>query len=176
MRVWVNGKKMGTENRARMWPAEPQPIWRWDSVTQPCHSRGEPVYSGTLCAPAMLDGIEEAGTEDSGPSFSGTYAMAHQTPTVVIRGAICLPYGTSGPAICKPLPAPFLLPWAVDRSCARRRRRRLRSPDTVAPAGPLFRGLAARSRASWSQTTVRRTKHPHAALHKRLVRREERLL
>lgn len=86
--------------------------------------------------------LRKPGTEDSGPSFSGTYAMAHQTPTVVIRGAICLPYGTSGPAICKPLQAPFLLPWAADRSCARgRRRRRLRSPDTVAPAGPLFRAL-----------------------------------
>lgn len=145
----------------------------WLTAAQPCHSRDETRQSNPLCSCNGETALRKPRRKTAALFFSGTYAMAHQTPTVVVRGAICLLYGTPGPAICKPLLAPFLLPWAADRS----RARRLRNPDTVAPAGPLLRrGLqAARSRAA-GQTSVRRRKHPHVALHKRLVRREERLL
>lgn len=72
---------------------------------RPCHSRGEASQSNPLCSCNGETAFRKPGRrKDSGSSFfSGTYAMAHQTPTVVVRGAMCLPYGTPSPAICKPL-------------------------------------------------------------------------
>lgn len=135
------------------------------------------MYSGTLCAPAMLDGIEEAGNGRQRPFFfwhlcdgpSDAHCRHSGRHLFTVRNLGSGDLQAAASAVSTSVGSgPFVCTGAAAAAAS--------EPRHGGAGGTVIQGLAARNRAAWSQTTERRTKHPHAALHKRLVRREERLL